>query len=155
MRIHGENLPAQRIHQNAARNFLPDPRQRQQKGFRILVAHRVQRFQSRLAEPCHDDVEKLADRRCLLVRQAAAGDGPRNIFGRRFGDSQVGGEGFLQRAEGIAVARFASFGAANDEQQFVQRFAEVVVIEVVVAAFQRCGNIKNRQRVFWRGHMYC
>ena len=45
----------------------------------------------------------------------------------------MGRESFFQRTESAAVARFAGLGAANDEQQFVQRVFEVVVIEVVVA----------------------
>lgn len=62
---------------------------------------------------------------------------------------QVGGKGFFQRAEGTAVACFASLGAANDEQQFVQRVFEIVMIEVAVALFQRCCNVPNSWRVFW------
>lgn len=48
---------------------------------------------------------------------------------------------------------FSSFSTANDEQQFVQRVFEVVVVEVAVALFQRRRNVKNRQRIFWRGHI--
>jgi len=135
MRIHGENVPAQRIHQNAARHFLADSRQRQQESFSILVAHLAQWLQRWLAKLYHDDVEKIANRLRLLVRQTAADDRPRNIFGWRFGDVQVSREGFFQRAEGAAVTRFAGLSAANDEQQFVQRVFAVVVVEVVVALF--------------------
>ena len=60
----------------------------------------------------------------------------------------MGGEGFFQRAEGAAVARLAGLGTANDEQQFVQRVFAVVVVEVVVALFQRCRDFKNKQRIF-------
>ena len=67
MRIYGENLPAQRVHQNATRNFLPDSRQQQQKRFGILVVHRTQWLESRLAKLRHDDVEKIADRMRFLV----------------------------------------------------------------------------------------
>ena len=89
MRVHRKNLPAQRIHQNAACHFFAYARQRQQKSFGILVAHLAQWIQSRL------------------------------------GDLQVSGESFFQRAESAAVARLTCFGAANDEQQFVQRVFEV------------------------------
>ena len=99
-------------------------------------------------------VEKIADRLGFLVRQAAADDRPRDIFGRRLGDVQVGGESFFQRAVGAAVARLTSLGAANDEQQFVQRVFEVVVVEVAVAGFQCCCNVPNGWRVFWRNHVW-
>lgn len=148
MRIYRENLPAQRIHQNASRNFLADSRQRQQESFGILVAHLAQWLQSRFAELCHDDVEKIADRLRFLVRQSAADDRPRDIFGGRFGDVQVGGESFFQRAESAAVACFASLSAANDEQQLVQRVFEVVVVEVVVALFQHCRNLPDCRGIF-------
>ena len=143
MRVHGEYLPAQRIHQNAARHFFADSRQRQQEGFGIFVAHLAQRLQRRLAELCHDDIEQLADRLGFLVRQPAADDRPRDIFGGRFGDVQVSGEGFFQRAVGAAVARFAGLGAANDEQQLVQRVFEVVVVEVTVAGLQGGCDVPN------------
>ena len=89
-------MPAQRIHQNASRHFLPNSRQRQQEGFGILIAHLAQWLQRWFAELFNDDVEKIADRLRFLVRQAAADDRPRNIFGRRFGNPQVGGEGVFQ-----------------------------------------------------------
>ena len=68
MRVHRKNLPAQRIHQNAARRFLAHPRQRQQKIFGLLAAHRAQGLERRLAKPRHDDVEKAANRLGFLVR---------------------------------------------------------------------------------------
>lgn len=153
MGIDRENLPVQRIHQNASRHFLADTRQRQQKLLGLRIAHLVQMLQRRLAEFVHDDVEQFAYGAGLLVRQSAAGDRPRNIFGGRFGDSQVGGKGFFQRTICIAVARFASFCAANDEQQFVQRVFEVVVVEVAVARFQRRCDLPDRRWVFERNHI--
>ena len=122
MRVHRKNLPAQRIHQNAARRFLPHTRQRQQEFFFV---HRAQRLERRLTKLRHDDVEKVADRTGFLVRQAAAGDGSRDIFGGRFGDLQVGGVGFFQRPESAAVTRLPCFRAAHDEQQFVQWVLEL------------------------------
>ena len=74
MRVHGKDLPAQRIHQNATRHFLADSRQRQQKSFGIRVAHLAQRFQRRLAKLRHDHIEQLADRLGFLIRQATAED---------------------------------------------------------------------------------
>ena len=143
MRVHGKDLTPQRIHHHAARHFFANSRQRQQKSFGLLIAHLAQRLQRRLAELFHNDVEQIADRTRFLVRQAATRDRPRDIFGGRFGDLVMGGEGFFQRAVSAAVARLAGLGAANDEQQFVQRIFEVVVVEVAVAILQSCGNVKN------------
>lgn len=66
----------------------------------------------------YDDIEKIADCLCFLVRQATANDRSCNIFGGCLGNVQVGGKGFFQRTESAAVARFASLGVANDEQQW-------------------------------------
>ncbi len=143
MGVHRENLPVQRVHQNAARHFFANPRQRQQKIFRIFVAHLAQWLESRFAELVHDDVEKIADRLRFLVRQSTTDDRPRDIFGGRFGDMQMRGESLFQRAVSIAVACFAGLGAANDEQQFVQRVFEVVVVEVAVALMQRRRDFPN------------
>ena len=121
MRVHRKNLSSQRIHQNASRRFLPHPWQRQQKRFGLLVTHPTQCLERWRAKPRHDHIEKIADRPGLLVRQAAAGDRPRDIFGGRFGNVQVGWKGFFQSTEGAPVARFGSLRAAHDEQQLVQR----------------------------------
>ena len=105
VRVDRKNLPIQRVHQDTARNFFAHTGQRQQKRFCLLVAHRAQRFEVWRAEPRHDSVQQIADRFGFLVGQPTSCDGPGNVFGGRFGDLEVCGEGFFQRPKRIPVAR--------------------------------------------------